>query len=74
MTDPDEQVRCAFSVDDHIEFEAATTSERRFLEQKYDRDITDFDVVAVGVLPREVSGCYDADRFPTGQHVLLHRS
>ena len=35
---------------------------------------TGFDMVAAGVLPREVIGCDDADRFLRGQHVLLPRS
>ena len=39
-----------------------------------DLEDTGFDVVAAGVLPREVSGCDDTDRFPTGQHILLRRS
>jgi len=33
-----------------------------------------FDAVAVGVLPSEIGGCNDADRFPTGRHILLRRS
>jgi hypothetical protein len=30
-----------------------------------------YDVVAAGVLPREVSECDDADRFQMAQHILL---
>lgn len=44
MTGPDEQARRAFTAKDHVEFEAAaTTSPARFLNEKYGREITDFD-------------------------------
>ena len=44
---PDERARSAFDVEDHAEFEAAaTTSERRFLEQKYDETPEDYDSVS----------------------------
>lgn len=42
--DADEQARSAFTAEDHVEFEAAaTTSERRFLKDKYGEDVTDYD-------------------------------
>jgi hypothetical protein len=44
MTTPDEQARCAFTAEDHEEFNnVATTSERRFLKDKYGEDPTYFD-------------------------------
>lgn len=44
MTSPEMQARCAFTAEDHAEFkDAATTSERRFLKDKYGENITDFD-------------------------------
>ena len=47
MTGPDERARSAFDVEDHVEFKAAaTTSPRRFLEQKYGETPDDYDSVS----------------------------
>jgi hypothetical protein len=61
MTDSDKQARCAFTTEDHVEFEAAaTTSERRFLEQKYGEDPSDFDS------PSEFVAATAGDADPSG--------
>jgi hypothetical protein len=47
MTGPDERARSAFTAEDHVEFRAAaTTSPRRFLEQKYGETPDDYDSVS----------------------------
>jgi hypothetical protein len=47
VTGPDEQARSAFTAEDHVEFKAAaTTSPRRFLEQKYGETPDDYDSVS----------------------------
>jgi hypothetical protein len=47
MTGPDERARSAFTAKDHVEFKAAaTTSPRRFLEQKYGETPDDYDSVS----------------------------